>query len=449
MRHSLLVLAAVATLSATAISQNHFEQSEARLTNSPISYEAIPLFDSDSSKTVVNIHYRIGQNFFIFVRNERASQRTEYVAHGELVVELLNEQKTSVARQILQLPLTRETLPRESDRPPTLQGVISLAAPPGKYTIVFSVDDHESGRTFMEKTTKVTLLAPQPSTFEVTDLLMIGRPALGAKPELFVPMNRGGNVLFAEPGGFLIEAFLPAPEDSLSVNWTLTGHTQGFGERVSKMEGSAFTTLDGVLHLLPQDQGVLYGLKRTSEKWRTIYVSLPFEKLHPGSYTAEVHYKLGKTTRQHMLEFRITWPSHPFSLMDPELAVDALRHIAKETEIDGMLSGSLERRAASFYQFWNERSKDTTTAYNQAMAEYYYRVDESMRKFSTAKENDGYKTDRGRIYILYGPPPKSERILQPNSGPKEIWVYEKLHRRFIFIDPSRNGNYILSQAENL
>jgi hypothetical protein len=83
------------------------------------------------------------------------------------------------------------------------------------------------------------------------------------------------------------------------------------------------------------------------------------------------------------------------------------------------------------------------------MAEYYYRVDETMRKYSTARENDGYKTDRGRIYILYGPPPKSERLLQPNSAPKEIWTYMNLHRRFIFIDPTKNGNFILSQAENL
>jgi hypothetical protein len=35
------------------------------------------------------------------------------------------------------------------------------------------------------------------------------------------------------------------------------------------------------------------------------------------------------------------------------------------------------------------------------------------------------------------------------SGPKEIWTYDQLHKRFIFIDPAKNGNYILSQAENL
>jgi GWxTD domain-containing protein len=449
MRLTALLAVCLIVGAAPVTSQTRFEENESRNPNSPITYEAVALFNADSSAMQLNIHYRIGQNFFIFVRNESAPQRTEYVAHGELVVELQNEQKVSVARQILQLPLTRSTLPRESDRPPSLQGVVSLSAVPGKYTIVFSVDDHESGRTFMEKTRKVTLLASKPVTLEVSDLLMCRQPALSQGSEIFVPMNRGGNVLFAEAGGFLTEVFQLAPQDSLTVTWKLTGEADGFGEKIQRVEGSMFNLLDGVLHLLPQDQGVLYGLKRSSQGWKTLYVPLPLEKLEPGSYTLEVQYRSGKAVKRDVHQFHVTWPSHPFSLTDPDLAVDAIRYIAKESEIDGMMSGSAERRAESFHRFWRERDRDTTTAYNEAMAEYYYRVDETMRKFSTARENDGYKTDRGRIYILYGPPPKSERVLQPTSGPKEIWTYDRIHKRFIFIDPAKNGNYILSQAENL
>lgn len=449
MRLISLVLVCLIVAAAPVVSQTRFEESESRNPNSPITYEAVALFNADSSAMQLHIHYNVGQNFFIFVRNESAPQRTEYVAHGELVVELLNDQKMSVARQILQLPLTRTTLPKESERAPSLQGVVSLSAPPGKYTIVFSVDDHESGRAFIEKTRKVTLPAPKPGSLEASDLLMCKQPALGQGPAIFVPMNRGGNVLFSEAGGFLTEVFQPTAQDTLTATWKLTGQADGFGERIQKIEGSKITILDGVLQLLQQDQGVLYGLKPSSLGWKTLYVPLPLEKLEPGSYTLEVHYRSGKTSRQDIHQFHVTWPSHPFSLTDPDLAIDALRYIAKESEIDGMLSGSAERRAESFYRFWRERDQDTTTAYNQAMAEYYYRVDEAMRKFSTTRENDGYKTDRGRIYILYGPPPKSERILQPTSGPQEIWTYDRIHKRFIFIDPSKNGNYILSQAENL
>ena len=449
MRLILLLAVVLITVTPPLASQTYFEQSEARIQNSPISYEAVALFNNDSATMRLNIHYRIAQNFFIFVRNETATQSAPYAARGELLVELLNEQKVSVAREIRQLPLTRTTLPNETDKPPSLQGVVSLSAPPGKYTIVFIVDDRESGRTFVEKTRKVTLLDPKPNSLEVSDLMITGLSALRKIPDIFVPMNRGGNVLFSEAGGFLTEVFQPASRESLTVQWKLSGQADVFGQKIQKLEGTTYITLSGVLQLLPQDQGILYGLKSTNSSWKALFVALPLEKLEQGSYTLEVQYHSGKASRQQLHQFRVTWPSHPFSLMDPDLAIDALRFIAKESEIDRILSGSTERRAESFNRFWMDRDQDTTTAYNQAMAEYYYRVDETMRKFSTARENDGYKTDRGRIYILYGPPPKSERLLQPNSAPKEIWNYPNLHRRFIFIDPAKNGNYILSQAENL
>ena len=443
----IVLLMCISSVPLTA--QMRFEQIESRGQSLLVSYEPVTLFNSDSAKLQLDIHYRIAQNFFIFVRNESATQKTEYVAHGELVVELLDEQKVSVARQIRQLPLSRSALPRETDRPQSLQGVLSFSVPPGTYALVFSVDDHESGRSFIERNKKITIIDPKISSFEVSQFMLIQFPALHEASQLFVPMNRGGNVLFGDAGGFLVEIFQPATSETLSVHWKLHGQLDGFGERTLKLEGDGFTPLSGLLRLMPQDQGVLYGLTPNGDSCKTLFVPLPLEKIEPGMFTLEVLYRLGTKTKLVQHQFRIVWPARPFSLADPDLAVDALRHIASDSEIEEMQSGSLARRSESFYRFWKAKSQDTTNAYNQAMAEYYYRVDDAMRKFSTARENDGYKTDRGRIYILYGPPEKSERLLQPNTSPTEIWTYERLHRRFVFIDTNKNGNYLLSQAENI
>jgi GWxTD domain-containing protein len=266
---------------------------------------------------------------------------------------------------------------------------------------------------------------------------------------MFVPMNRGGDVLFAEAGGAVVETLQPTTSDSLTIRWKMSGVEDMFGQQTQKLEGTALTTFKGVLKLVPQDQEIAYTIEPTESCWKTLCIPLPLEKLEPGSYTLEIQYGSGKETRRQTRQLRVIWPSRPFSLMDIDLALDALRHIAKETEIDDLLSGSAAHRAEAFHRFWTERDRDTTTACNEAMAEYYYRVDEAMRKFSTARENDGYKTDRGRIYILYGPPPKSDRLLKPDAPPSEVWTYQHLHKRFIFIDPERNGNYILSQAESL
>ncbi|HCA81211.1 MAG TPA: hypothetical protein DEP53_15880 [Bacteroidetes bacterium] len=429
--------------------QMNFEQGDARSLNSPISYQAVSLFRTDSARYRVDIHYRIGQSFFIFVRNETPGANGTYVARGELVVELLNDQRVSVAREIRQLPLARNTLPRETDQPPGIQGVVSLSAPPGVYTVVFSVDDRESGRTFMERNRKITLQTPTLKSLEASDVVFIQKPVTDPGSAMVVATNRGGHTLFGEPGSVLTEIYAPSPSDSLNIQWKLTGKAEAFGQQSVNLQGTTFTAWSGLLEALPQEHGVLYGLKSAGDNWKTIVIPLPLEKLLPGKFSLEVNYVSGSFKKQQVHQFNVVWPSRPLSLTDPELSIDALRHIATEQEIEKMQSGSLEQRSEAFNAFWRSKSPDTLTAYNLTMAEYYYRVDEAMRKFSTTRENDGYKTDRGRIYILYGQPQKSDRMLQPNSSPMEVWTYDRLRKRFVFIDTAKNGNYMLSQAENL
>ncbi|RPH31043.1 GWxTD domain-containing protein, partial [bacterium] len=60
---------------------------------------------------------------------------------------------------------------------------------------------------------------------------------------------------------------------------------------------------------------------------------------------------------------------------------------------------------------------------------------------------DGSRTDRGKIYILYGPPTSMDRSLDPAAGFQETWIYEKLGKRFVFKDQSKSGNYVLSPAD--
>jgi GWxTD domain-containing protein len=429
--------------------QMRFEQGDSRFQNSSVSYEAVALFSGDSSKQLVNIHYRVGQNFFIFVRNEAVTARTEYVAHGELAVELLNDQKVSVAREIRQLRLNRTTLLREGDHPPSIQGVISFSVPSGNYTVVFDLDDRESGRSFMEKIKKVQVVNPNQLGLQVSDFLIVQAPASATAPEIFVPTNRSGNSLLGESGGIVTEILQPQSTDSLVVHWRLHGILDGFGERTQRIADSAYSSSNGVLSIMPREEGISYNLKPVGENWRTVFIPLPLQKLEPGMFTLDIDYRCGSLKRHQQHQFHVSWPARPFSLQDQDLAIDALRHIAKEPEMEGLLSGGATKRAEAFARFWRERSRDTTTAYNEVMTEFYYRVDDALRRYSTNRENDGYKTDRGRIYILYGPPQKSERSLQPNSAPTEIWTYERLHRKFIFIDTGKNGNYVLSQSENL
>ncbi len=61
----------------------------------------------------------------------------------------------------------------------------------------------------------------------------------------------------------------------------------------------------------------------------------------------------------------------------------------------------------------------------------------------------GWKGDRGRVYILYGPPSNVEReTSNPNTKPYEIWRYDDLQGGVIFVFADRTGfkNYELMHS---
>jgi len=53
----------------------------------------------------------------------------------------------------------------------------------------------------------------------------------------------------------------------------------------------------------------------------------------------------------------------------------------------------------------------------------------------------GFETDRGRVYLQYGPPNSiTSRSHEPSSYPYEIWYYHQLtdaqwNKRFVFYNP--------------
>jgi GWxTD domain-containing protein len=80
-----------------------------------------------------------------------------------------------------------------------------------------------------------------------------------------------------------------------------------------------------------------------------------------------------------------------------------------------------------------------------AREQYLARVAEANRTYSTLGR-EGYRTDRGRVYIIYGPADDYER--HPNeqdSRPYEIWSYNNIQGGVIFVFVQRNqgGDYEL------
>lgn len=95
--------------------------------------------------------------------------------------------------------------------------------------------------------------------------------------------------------------------------------------------------------------------------------------------------------------------------------VQSLRYLATEEEYQKMSSSF--KKKDMFDEFWLNNTKSEAKA-RRSIKEYYTRVKDANLLFTTYKE--GWKTDMGMIYILFGPPSK---VYVKKSG--IMWIYSK------------------------
>lgn len=97
-------------------------------------------------------------------------------------------------------------------------------------------------------------------------------------------------------------------------------------------------------------------------------------------------------------------------------------------------------------EFWERRDPDSDTERNEYKVEYEDRLEKAGMLFR-GEGRPGWLTDRGRIYILFGPP--SERLTYPMDATgfcREVWYYGGFP--VIFVDDHCSGNFVL-KAINL
>lgn len=101
-------------------------------------------------------------------------------------------------------------------------------------------------------------------------------------------------------------------------------------------------------------------------------------------------------------------------------------------------------RAAFIEQFWKRRDPDPSTQDNELKIEYYARLERASTLFR-GEGFPGWQTDRGRMFILYGPP--TERVTQPLGSSnisrcQEVWYYGSYP--VVFLDRSCTGSFKLA-----
>jgi len=137
----------------------------------------------------------------------------------------------------------------------------------------------------------------------------------------------------------------------------------------------------------------------------------------------------------------------PLTVTDIDKATDQLQYLAKGSEIAFIKEAATqEEKQKRFFEFWAKRDPDPKTSRNELMEEYYVRVAYANKNFTQYME--GWRTDRGMVFIRFGSPQNVDRHpFDSESKPYEIWYYYDQNREFIFVDETGFGDYRLQYPE--
>ncbi len=141
------------------------------------------------------------------------------------------------------------------------------------------------------------------------------------------------------------------------------------------------------------------------------------------------------TLKEHLIEAQ--YISSEFAGMNEEDVQETFaisKYIATKNELvkwDKL--SDLEGKKNFLFQFWNSRDTDPSTPENEFKNEYFKRVTDANFKYGTLRRK-GWKTERGRILLMYGEPNQIDRYpSETDKRPYEIWEYQELEGGVIFV----------------
>lgn len=395
------------------------------------------------------VSFRLSYDLLTFRTASQTFQKgNAYVATPTIYVEAVGIDGVISDRAKWQDSARARDFAETNSRSTFITGAVVLSLRPGLYTIRYTFDDGTPGSGFTEAV----------NGFRMDDFSGAS-PAIGTPLQLkdllgdtLVAASIDGNAMF----GHRMRAYVPlaASEEPTRLRYEILSAPKP-GAGAPKVQATGLATILGKGTLdrpIPTGNDLRFVIRRDSAP-ATAYgamIDASTSDLDPGDYLLVLTCESGYGSTVDTARFKLRWVDAPISLAKVDYAIKALYPIVSDDSLDLLQSGDRERQSAALKEFWARRDPTPGTRYNEAMAEYYRRVDYAYFNFKSISQKDGAFTDRGKIYILYGPPSEVNRELQPDADPKEIWLYKnKVGRGFVFTDQSKSGEYRLTEYYDL
>jgi GWxTD domain-containing protein len=167
------------------------------------------------------------------------------------------------------------------------------------------------------------------------------------------------------------------------------------------------------------------------------YLPIPIVQNKRGWYEITLSYQGEKQTAS----FRYAAKGKKYWTDDVDEVVGVMRYILPYSEYKKLKNIAESFQWDFIHEYWKEKDPTPITDENELVSQLNNRVRYVNKNFSILMQ--GWRSDRGRIYIIYGPPQYVNESYQDQIGyTYQKWVYPS-GKQFVFIDRSSSGDYSL------
>lgn len=124
--------------------------------------------------------------------------------------------------------------------------------------------------------------------------------------------------------------------------------------------------------------------------------------------------------------------------------IEPLMYITDAEDWKKINSARGEEREQLLKEFWDKRDPSPGSPENELYNEFYKRVEYVNRQFGLQRTL-GWRTPRGQVFIVFGPPDRVERSnpYTYSQAVYEIWYYDEIREKFVFLDEYGFGDFKL------
>ena len=350
---------------------------------------------------------------------------TLYEAQYELTLAIKNDEEETVAGRIKRQKISAGNFKLTNDRQRFTYEILDFYLSPGEYTLLIELLDLETKQPLRQKE---EILLPdffsEPIT--TTDLLFfhegdvdtIGQSSQDFPniPAVFSPSDT------PFLASFTICSDLSTPE--LSIKQII-------------LDSNSQSVYEDTFTVIPRS------------RIQPVDISID-QQLRFGQYKMILEMSDGNTEITIESPFYIRWKTHSTHITNLDQAIETVRYVMDRSLWKHLRTQPVEEQKKILETFWKERDPNPDTDENELEEEYYRRVSFTNQNFAPwGGQLDGWETDRGRVYIIFGPPSDVDNpsTATGESSAYEIWYYRNLQKRFVFLDKYGEGDYLLITEE--